>query len=104
MTFVDAAIAILQREGKPLHFKKLTEIALRDNLLTFVGKAPEATMQQKLNDALKGPDGGGPLTREKPGIFGLRVYPPRPAASVSVTTGGSRPGPYRARLNGGPCW
>ncbi len=46
MTFLEAAIAILKREGKPLHFKKLTEIALKDNLLTVVGRTPEATMQQ----------------------------------------------------------
>ncbi len=75
MTFLEAALAILKREGKPLHFKKLTEIALRENLLTVVGRTPEVTMQQRLNDALK-KDTSLPLTREKPGIFGLRYYPP----------------------------
>jgi hypothetical protein len=74
MTFLEAAVAILKREGKPLHYKKLTEIALKDNLLTVVGRTPEATMQQRLNDALK-KDPSLPLTREKPGIFGLRYYP-----------------------------
>ena len=53
MTFLEAAIAILKREGRPLHFKQLTEIALKENLLTVVGRTPEATMQQRLNDALK---------------------------------------------------
>ena len=75
MTFLEAAIAILKREGQPLHFKKLTEIALKENLLTVVGRTPEATMQQRLNDALK-KDSTQSLTREKPGVFGLRFYPP----------------------------
>ncbi len=74
MTFIEAAIAILKREGRPLHFKKLTEIALKENLLTVVGRTPEATMQQRLNDAMK-KDTSTPLTREKPGVFGLRWYP-----------------------------
>jgi hypothetical protein len=30
--------------GKPLHFKKLTEIAIRENLLDHVGKVPDDTM------------------------------------------------------------
>ena len=64
MTFLEAAIAILKREGKPLHFKKLTEIALKENLLTVVGRTPEATMQQRLNDAMK-KDASVPLTREQ---------------------------------------
>jgi hypothetical protein len=84
MTFLEAAIAILQREGKPMHFKKLTEIALHENLLTVVGRAPEETMQQRLNEALKN-DPNVLLTREgKAGVFGLRYYPPRPAAAAAV--------------------
>jgi hypothetical protein len=44
MTFTEAAIEVLRREGKPLHFKKLTEIAIRENLLDHVGKVPDDTM------------------------------------------------------------
>ena len=82
MTFLEAAIAILQREGRPLHFKKLTEIALQDNLLTVVGRTPEVTMQQRLNEALKKEDPSLVLTREKPGVFGLRQYPKRADATA----------------------
>jgi ribonuclease E len=48
MTFTEAAIEVLRREGKPLHFKKLTEIAVRENLLDHVGKIPEETMADQL--------------------------------------------------------
>ena len=81
MTFLEAAIAILQREGKPLHFKKLTEIALRENLLDVVGRTPEATMQQRLNDAIRKDESTTPLVKDKPGTFGLRSYSPTAAPS-----------------------
>jgi hypothetical protein len=48
MTFTEAAIEVLRREGKPLHFKKLAEIAVRENLLDHVGKIPEETMAGQL--------------------------------------------------------
>jgi hypothetical protein len=48
MTFTEAAIEVLRREGKPLHFKKLSEIAIRENLLDHVGKIPEETMADQL--------------------------------------------------------
>lgn len=76
MTFLEAAIEILKRERQPLHFKKLTQLAIERNLLTVIGRTPEITMQQRLNDALKKDDPGLILTREKPGVFGLRYYPP----------------------------
>ena len=41
MTFTEAALEILKREGKPLHFKDLTERAMTKKLLTFVGRTPE---------------------------------------------------------------
>ena len=44
MTFTEAAIEVLRREGKPLHFKKIAEIAVRDSLLDHVGKVPEDVM------------------------------------------------------------
>ncbi|WP_242340751.1 MULTISPECIES: HTH domain-containing protein [Anaeromyxobacter] len=48
MTFTEAAIEVLRREGKPLHFRKLTEIAIRESLLDHVGKIPEETMADQL--------------------------------------------------------
>ena len=43
MTFLEAALEILKRERKPLHYKELTERAMDKKLLTFVGRTPEVT-------------------------------------------------------------
>jgi hypothetical protein len=48
MTFTEAAAEVLRREGKPLHFQKITEIAIREALLDHVGKIPEETMAGQL--------------------------------------------------------
>ncbi|HUL58175.1 MAG TPA: HTH domain-containing protein [Anaeromyxobacteraceae bacterium] len=48
MTFTEAALEVLRREGKPLHFKKIAEFAVRENLLDHVGKVPEDTMADQL--------------------------------------------------------
>ena len=80
MTFVEAAIEILKREGRPLHVKKLTELAIARNLLSLVGKDPEGQMQARLSAELKKTTGDTPLTRgASAGTFGLKVYPPRSA-------------------------
>ncbi len=77
MTFLEAALNILSREGKPLHFKDLTERALGKKLLTFVGRTPEVTMQTQLTAAVKKAP-GNPFVRVKPGTFGLLRYPELP--------------------------
>jgi HB1/ASXL restriction endonuclease-like protein with HTH domain/restriction endonuclease len=74
MTFLEAALKILQWEGKPLHYKELTERALAKKLLTFVGRTPEVTMQTQLTAAIKKAP-GNPFVRVKPGTFGLLRYP-----------------------------
>lgn len=68
MTFVDAAIKILQAEGKPVHFKELTRIALEQGLVEEDGKSPEAVMQSALAAEAKS---GGRVERVKPGVFAL---------------------------------
>jgi hypothetical protein len=79
MTFLEAALEILRHEGKPLHYKELTETALGKKLLTFVGRTPEVTMQTQLTAAVKKAP-GNPFVRVKPGIFGLLRYPEVTAA------------------------
>src|SRR3954447_24358730 len=74
MTFLEAALKILERERKPLHYKVLTEQAMERKLLTFVGRTPEVTMQTQLTNAVKKAP-GAPFVRVKPGIFGLLRYP-----------------------------
>lgn len=48
MTFTEAAVEVLRRAGKPLHFKEIAEAAVRENLLSHVGQDPEGTMGQRL--------------------------------------------------------
>jgi hypothetical protein len=79
MTFLEAALEILRHEGKPLHYKELTERALGKKLLTFVGRTPEVTMQTQLTAAVKKAP-GNPFVRTKPGFFGLLRYPEVSAA------------------------
>src|SRR5437667_5651027 len=74
MTFLEAALEILKRERKPLHYKELTERAMDKKLLTFVGRTPEVTMQTQLTAAVKKAP-GSPFVRVKPGTFGLLRYP-----------------------------
>jgi len=83
MTFVEAAIEILKHEGRPLHVKKLTELAIARNLLSLVGKDPEGQMQARLLAELKKTTGETPLTRgAAAGTFGLKIYPPRAVRSA----------------------
>ncbi len=74
MTFLEAALEILKRERKALHYKELTEKAMERKLLTFVGRTPEVTMQTQLTAAVKKAP-GAPFVRVKPGVFGLLRYP-----------------------------
>ena len=78
MTFVEAAIEILKREGKPLSTRRLAELAVKHNLLSVVGRDPESTMQERLDDALEHVARHPDLVRVKPDTFGLHAYPPRP--------------------------
>ncbi len=48
MTFTEAAVEVLRRAGKPLHFKEISEAAVRENLLSHVGQDPGVTMGQRL--------------------------------------------------------
>jgi hypothetical protein len=78
MTFVEAAIEILKREGKPLSSRRLAELAVKMNLLSVVGRDPESTMQERLEDALENIARHPDLVRLKPDTFGLHDYPPQP--------------------------
>lgn len=108
MTFLEAALEILKRERKPLHYKELTEKAMERKLLTFVGRTPEVTMQTQLTSAVKKAP-GAPFVRVKPGVFGLLRYPeyvPEPPAEEKAAPAEERPaeaeeGRGRRRRRGG---
>jgi hypothetical protein len=48
MTFYEAALRVLESEGRPLHFLEITEKSIAQNLLSHVGKTPEMTMLSRL--------------------------------------------------------
>jgi hypothetical protein len=111
MTFLEAALEILRRERKPLHYKDITQKAMDRKLLTFVGRTPEVTMQTQLTAAVKKAP-GNPFVRVKPGTFGLLRYPeampeaePPPRASSSAektkSAASSAEGRGRRRRRGG---
>jgi len=70
MTFYEAAVEVLRRTGRPLHYKKITEIAVREDLLSHVGKTPEVTMNDRLEKEVR-KDGDVHLERTRPGVFKL---------------------------------
>jgi hypothetical protein len=76
MTFTEAAVEILRLVGRPLHYKKITELAIERNLLSHVGKAPELTMSSRLAMMVKKDRGDEPIVKVKPGVFALREFTP----------------------------
>ena len=70
MTFYEAALLILEKEGKPLHFKDITERAVSDKLLSHVGKDPEAVMYSRLA-AMARRKGDRKVIATQVGTFGL---------------------------------
>ena len=92
MTFLEAAIEVLKREGKSLNTKRLAELAVKHGLLSVVGRDPEGTMQQRLDDALAKKDPKLGIFEVKEGVYGLHVYPPQPyppAGEAPARTNGS---------------
>jgi len=71
MTFTEAAIEVLRREGKPLHFKKIAEIAVRESLLDHVGKVPDDTMADQLTAHCRLPHADRRLIPIQSGTFAL---------------------------------
>jgi len=71
MTFTEAAVEVLRRIGKPLHFKEIAELALKDNLLSHVGQDPEVTMGQRLAAMAKREDDRKVVAIAPDGTFAL---------------------------------
>jgi hypothetical protein len=70
MTFFEAAVEVLRRSGRPLHYKKITEIAISEDLLSHVGKTPQATMSDRLEREVR-KNNGSPIDQTRPGVYKL---------------------------------
>ena len=102
MTFTEAAVEVLRREGKALHFKDIAGIAVRDNLLSHVGQDPEVTMGQRLSAMAKREEDRKIVAVAPEGTFALTEWnvPPEaivePVAPPLLPPEASEP-PYRPR-------
>ncbi|MCX4245814.1 winged helix-turn-helix domain-containing protein [Paraliomyxa miuraensis] len=89
MTFLEAAIEVLRNADGPLHFSEVAKRAVEGNLLSHVGRDPEAAMQTCLKSAARTGHGEEPLIiRDKPGVYGLRpgaVLPDPPVRPATKT-------------------
>lgn len=74
MTFLEAAIEILRDAEAPMHFAEVAKMAVAKNLLSHVGRDPEAAMRSCLTSAVRaGRDGEDPIiVRDRPGYYGIR--------------------------------
>ena len=72
MTFIEAALEILRREGTPLHARLIAEKAVDAEILSHVGKTPVQTMSKRISAAVA--KGKGPFVRVKPGVFALSEW------------------------------
>lgn len=97
MTFLEAAIEILRDAESPMHFAEVAKMAVSKNLLSHVGRDPEAAMRSCLTSAVRaGRDGQDPIIiRDRPGYYGIRPgadlpepkAPPEPAADEAGEDG-----------------
>lgn len=91
MTFLEAAIEILRNVDGSLHFSEVARQAVEQNLLSHVGRDPEAAMRSCLNSAVrKGRNGEEPIImREKPAHYTIRpgatLPEPSPRPEVAET-------------------
>ena len=70
MTFTEAALEILRRSGKPLHFKEIAAEAIAAGLLSHVGQTPEATMGARLLSMAR-KEHDRKVAAVDPGVFAL---------------------------------
>ncbi len=70
-TFKQSAIEILKREQKPLHYTKITQLALESGILETEGGSPENTMSSVITVDIKSKKGGSDFIRKSIGIYSL---------------------------------
>lgn len=71
MTFLEAAVEVLRRTGRPLPVRDISALAIRHKLLTHVGRDPEGTMKARLEAELGRPPALARVTAIRPDVFTL---------------------------------
>ncbi len=88
MTFTEAAEAVLRKLGRALHYKKITQLAIDQNLLSHIGKTPEVTMSTRLATLTKKDSADQNIVRVRPGVFGLREWGPNVSVDADASAEG----------------
>lgn len=81
MTFTQAAEVVLERYAnrQPLHYAKITELALQDGLIQTSGQTPQATMYAQILTEISRAEAQGKtlrFTKHGQGLVGLRKWQP----------------------------
>lgn len=81
-SFKDIAYQILKDAGKPLHYKEITERAIKTGLLKSEGKTPWATMNAQLAVDIKNKGEESRFHRAEPGMYAVKVNGKSFASSI----------------------
>jgi hypothetical protein len=74
MTFLEAALRVLEEMKVPMHFKKITEQAVQKGYLRSRGKTPEWTMGARISVDIKNKGAASEFIRVDSGRYGLRRW------------------------------
>ena len=74
MTCKQAAHQILQRAGRPLHYREIARVAIERGLWQPTGRTPEATLNAQLATDIKTRGPEAEFIRAAPGMYGLREW------------------------------
>jgi hypothetical protein len=74
MTFLEAAYRVLEEMKVPMHFKKITEMAVQKGYLRSRGKTPEWTMGARISVDIKNKGAASEFLRVDSGRYGLRRW------------------------------
>lgn len=94
MNFKKAACEILRREQKSLSPKEITNIALREKLITSSGKTPQRTMASEIYKDINKLGNNSPFIKIERGKFGLRDFDKHLAKVEKITNNFQRKGKY----------
>mmetsp|Transcript_13328 Transcript_13328/g.21859 ORF Transcript_13328/g.21859 Transcript_13328/m.21859 type:complete len:361 (-) Transcript_13328:1564-2646(-) len=85
----DAIIAVLEREGRPLHYTDITKIATENGWLQTTSKTPSIVVAMRIHQDIEKGD-KCPFYKISPGVFGLKKWQeqglPQQAQMHSIAT------------------
>ena len=101
MNSLEAIEVVLREEGKPLHYREITDRILKQNLWTTEGKTPAATINTALAVNLQEQGSESRFVRVSPGVFALRNTTRRTRAGSIAPSSGAQPSrPQKADTSG----